>query len=177
MIAFRDAVVADLKTNVTGLKTCETHAGRFDLGELKRIALKSPAVLVSILGFGNAKDVGGELLTPLQMSAFVVTRDQPSIARDSSVLAIVKAVSIRISENDWGLNAQRPQAIKGQNLYSGKIDKKGVALWAITWRQEVNLGNELDEATLNAFVTLNIDHSLAPGTDEPAAIDDVTLEQ
>lgn len=64
-----------------------------------------------------------------------------------------------------------------ENLFSIRVDKVGAALYAATFEIPLPLDYELDLAGLNNFETYHAEHSLAPGADEPAAIDEITLEQ
>ncbi|MDH5185173.1 MAG: DUF1834 family protein [Gammaproteobacteria bacterium] len=178
LLELRAAIVANIKAAFPTLKTCDGHAGRFDLTELKRISTRAPAVYVACLAIGSAEE-NGDISAEISWAAYVITRDEPTVKRDESALAIVHALIAHIPGNRWELDdaETRPVAIRAQNLYSASIDKQGIAMWAITWRQQMNLGGAVNLAELNAFVTVHADHSLAPGNDEPAAIDEVTLEQ
>ena len=59
-----------------------------------------------------------------------------------------------IDSNDWGSDdvVEDPANIKAQNLYSGTIDKTGVAMWAITWIQKIRLGETFDMGELDDFL-------------------------
>lgn len=178
LITLRDAIAAELAAAIPELKTCEGHGGRFDLQELRRVAAKAPAVFVACLGFGDAEEEG-DTTAELSWAAYVVTKDAPGKPRDEAALAIAQALAVHIPGNRWGLDDAegRPEGIRGQNLYSDRLDKQGVAMWAISWRQRMNLGGAVDSAELAAFVTFHAEHSMAPGDGEPAATDEVTLPQ
>ncbi|MDE2667551.1 MAG: hypothetical protein OXI69_15530 [Acidobacteriota bacterium] len=153
---FLEAVAAEIQAWLPELKTCEGHDGRFDLAELKRRALKTPAVLVSCGGTTSVEERGDEgINSTRQWTAFVLTRDAPGLSRGEAARNLVDALeflillgAIRTEEktgvqrqsNRWGLRGVgQPEQLRSQNLYSGTIDKKGVALWAVSWRQTLSL--------------------------------------
>ncbi len=57
------------------------------------------------------------------------------------------------------------------------LRKAGLVGMAIELSIRDSLDQGVDDADLNPFTTYTADHSLAAGTDEPASIDHVTLEQ
>ena len=177
LLDLRQAIVDDLQANIPDLKECAGHAGRFDREEIRRIAHKSPAVFVACLAASETEDEGGEIESDLRWGAFIVAKDQRAVKRDEVALALLQALLLHLPGNRWNVEAGRPENIAAQNLYSGKIDKLGIAMWGVSWSQRMTLGAALDETTLAVFATLHTEHSLVPGVDEPAAIDDVILEQ
>ena len=92
----------------------------------------------------------------------VLTRDAPGLPRGTAARNLVDALELQIFQgvdrtdektgetrcsNRWGLDGVGPvEQVRSQNLYSGMIDKHGVALWAVSWRQSVRL-RPLDEQT------------------------------
>ena len=153
---FLAAAAAEIKLWLPGLKTCETHDGRFDLAEIRRHARKAPAVLVSCGGTPSAENRGDEgINTTRQWNAFVLTLDAPGLSRGEAARNLVDALELLIlvgpirtdgptgrqrQANRWGLKGVgQPEQLRSQNLYSGAIDKTGAALWAVSWRQDLSL--------------------------------------
>ncbi|MGE4334531.1 MAG: hypothetical protein AB7E55_00965 [Pigmentiphaga sp.] len=137
---FLAAIVADLTRQLPELRECREHEGRFDLNEMKRLTVNSPAVLVSCLGFtrlGGART--GTVEIELAMAAFVACAGGKSRDRAKASAALSQAVVTRVHDQLWGFSqgVRPPANIRGENLYSQEIDKAGVALWAITWRQSI----------------------------------------
>lgn len=177
LIACRDGIVAAIKAAIPALKEVKSHAGRFDLAELQRLAAKAPAVRVACLGVLSAKATPGCVEITVSWAAFVIAKDQRGLKRDAAALALITAIMPTIPGNLWGLdNVDAPDKIRADNLYSGKLDQKGVALWGVRWQQDMQLG-QLDEATLEAFNTLFVDWDLAPIDGTTDTSDDITLEQ
>lgn len=153
----RTAIVNTIAAKTTALKTCEAHPGRFDLVEIKRVAANAPAVFVAALATGKQESSNGGVQAPVSFAAFIVTKDQPQITRDSLVLEIVSTLLVLTDSNDWGSTdvVEDPTNIRGQNLYSASIDKNGIAMWAITWQQKIILGNATDVSALDDFLRAN----------------------
>ena len=80
-----------------------------------------------------------------ELAAFVVTRDRTGEPRGKAARAIAAALLLLIPRARWGLadfgTAERLQA---RNLYSGEVDKEGVALWMVSWRQTLRLETDED---------------------------------
>lgn len=179
LLTIRDAIAAAIKPSLIGIKTCEGHAGRFDLNEIKRIATKAPALYLSISQIENINDDGNEINATIHWVAFIITRDIPGTERDVSALAYVQALISLLPGNNWALDETEttPKKINAKNLYTANIDKKGIAMWAVSWSQRMMIGTELDLTILNNFVTYHAEHSLVEGPDEPAAIDNQNIPQ
>jgi phage gp37-like protein len=153
----RTAIVDMIDAEISALKTCEAHPGRFDLTELKRVAANAPAVFVAALATGQQENIGGDTWAPVSFAAFIVTKDQPGKTRDSLALDIVNALLVLADSNDWDSEdvVEDPVNLRSQNLYSSSIDKNGIAMWAITWQQKIKLGNVTDVAALDDFLRAN----------------------
>jgi hypothetical protein len=155
LTAYRAAVVAGLKTlggEAPLFRSVEPHGGRFDLEELKRFGALAPAARVAVLALRPAQELSsGRLLVTVRCATFVATRDLPALPRDVAALALVDAVLLAIEGNFWGdAAARRPAGLGAENLFGTTQDRTGVALWAVTWEQQVLLGG-LDAETLDAL--------------------------
>jgi len=177
LLAFRDAVVNGIKAALPDVKSIEPHGGRFDEKELRTFGAAAPAVRVALLELTGVEGLQGATAMKIRCAAFVATRSTPALPRDKAALAIVTTLAATIPDNDWGLNnTQNPQAVRAANLYSGGVDSAGIALWAVTWDQQINLV-ETDPATLDVFQTFRTEYDIGqtPDTEKPA--DEITLEQ
>lgn len=175
----RSAIIDAVKAAVPGLQDhVEAHGGRFDLDEIKRLAAKSPSMLVACLGVLSARaNSAGETEAVCKWAAFVLTTDKRAVPRDVGALTLVAAVLPVIPDNRWevdGVNV--PRNVRADNLFSTALDKIGVALWAVTWDQEITLGG-LDESTLDLFALMHVDWDLATPDETFEAVDDIELEQ
>lgn len=179
--SLRTAVVDTLKAALPASVSVEPHGGRFDQAELRRIVTKAPAVFVATLGFSDLKHEHGDFQATISWGAFVVAKDAPKVSRDQGATVLVNALAMVIPESTWSLAAEcvnTPQAMRGDNLFSATVDKLGVAMWALTWRQTMVLGQALsdeDLAALDLFETLYAQFPVAD--DAPLAEDEVQLPQ
>jgi len=139
-------MASDIKSKLPDLRDCRPHAGRFDLAELRRVAAKTPAVFIACLGVRESKMIeSGECDADLVMAAFVVTADVKGLPRDVAALNIIEFLLMYIPGKQWGLEGKAFQArdVQAQNMYSGDVDKAGIAMWAASWRQKVLLGESV----------------------------------
>lgn len=176
LLAVRDRIVSTLKAGVPGLRSVVPHAGRFTAEDLSRYSQQAPVGIVSCLAASKIDEEGGSVTPHARWAAFVLTRDTPNSKRHDAAIAFAQAILLEVAGNRWGLEGvHRPAALQLENLYAGPIDKAGVALWAVTWIQAVDL--ELtDAAALAALTKVHADYDLAPADGTIAAADDVTLE-
>lgn len=176
LVSAREAIVAAIEANVPSLRTCESHGGRFDRGELQRIGRKAPAVFVAALSVPGLEEMGGAVPANLRWGAYVITRDTPQAGRDVAVLDYTEALLRLVRDNRWGLDgAQKPTKVSADNLFSGKLDSSGIAMWAVTWDQQLHLTPK-PISELADFELYHATHEVG-GTDTQNAIDEVTLPQ
>lgn len=137
-----DLIAADIAVALPDLASCEAAAGRFDLKELAALGAKPPAVRVAVLGIGAGKATGGPAFHHLvQIVAYIVTADAPTLPRDRAALAITERIVTLVHGHAWGVSALgEPEGVAADNLYSQGARGRGVALWAVAWRQPIMLG-------------------------------------
>ena len=125
----RDAIVNAIKTALPDLYTVEAHGGRFDLKELTRWSKQAPAVLVAAVSVPAIAD-GPTNIAEVRWVAYLVTRDTPQATRDVAALDFSEALLRLVRKNTWNLdNTQNPTRVAAENLYSGQLDRHGIALW------------------------------------------------
>ena len=119
-----------------------THPGRFDEAELKRIAVRAPAVLLACLGTGRFKQVEtDEVDIPLNCTAFVLTKDERGLPRETGVINISEVLLTWLPGRRWNMpNVSPPSGLMSQNLFGKQLGKMGVTLWAVSWVQNIRLG-------------------------------------
>ena len=150
---YRQMMLAAIRQAMPELKEVAGHPGRFDLGELQRISMRAPAVRLAILGAPRIAETSDERLRiDLSLAAFVITRDAPGLPRDEAALNIVETLMQLVSLNQWqvaedtGFGLLLPREMRAENLYSGEVDRRGVALWGLSWRQGMILGESAYQA-------------------------------
>lgn len=146
---FLTAIIARINERLPDLKTCELHGGRFNIEELKRLGRQAPAVFLSALAAPTNTAVGdGRRNITLQLTAFVLAAERPGLCRDVAALNLVEALLMMLPQQTWGLSADDvrcgfPDRVSAQNLYSGSLDKVRSALWGVSWRQSVYIGEDV----------------------------------
>lgn len=145
--AFRNAVVARIKTIAPELRSVDAQFGRFNLDELERNIIRGPAVRVSILKAPLSGDAGGSLSAMLECAAFVVTEGKD---RDDMAWTLAEAIATQLHSGQlWGLTRLgAPTKAVIEPVVSGALKDRGVAVMAVLWSQELRtLGeNIFDDA-------------------------------
>lgn len=121
-----------------------TAAGRMTEAEIKRMAVRTPAIRVAVLGLPSGEDAGnGEVDRMVAFTAYVLTTDKPKLPRDDAALAMVENLMLRLPGQRWDSPDAYPvraHAVTAENLYSATLGNVGVTLWAVVWRQQVRMG-------------------------------------
>lgn len=183
-----DKIIDDMatytKAALAELKTCELAGGRINLEETDRRSLALPAAYFACTGTRDGRMIGdkfrtrGLFLLVLLVKSNVAGQPVPQdrahgIARFAGrVLAVIAAAKT------WG-NAEvegAPEKVASTNPYSAAIDKAGVALWGITWEQQLALTAVPEPVPLDDFLLLNADYQIVPSNPEIDAQDQVVLE-
>ncbi|ASX25872.1 phage protein Gp37 [Candidatus Williamhamiltonella defendens] len=143
--ALRQAVIDQLKQDMPRLSAVDAHPGRFNLEELKRIATQLPAIRVAFMGCPQLKQIETrEKEAVVRMAAFIMTGDRRGLPKDEAALALVEALLVLIPYQSWGIKGVLGAAnVKADNLFSGQVERQGVAMWAVTWEQSVRLGKNV----------------------------------
>lgn len=139
----RQNMVDQLASQLPALKTCQPHAGRFDAAELRRVAAQAPALFLAVLQIPNLTLNGNNTrVLELSLGAFLATRDQPHYPRDTQMLDLVEQLLQLLPKAKWQdgrVRSVEPASINARNLYSGELDKSGIALWLVSWTQRAEL--------------------------------------
>lgn len=134
------AIVATLESELAGAAAnVQEHRGQFDsMDEIRRLATKNPAVLVSCRGFRNPMMLeADELHATVQWVVYVLTTDRPQLPRGRSGAVLASTVAALLDDQRWGIDAGAPEDVVGRNITSNEIDKAGICLWSIAWLQAV----------------------------------------
>lgn len=177
-----NAIKDHLKTTFTGLKTVDVIAGRFSLVELKRISTKAPAMLVAELGTASIESQGNGQANPMKSFAiFIVTRDEKNLKKEVAARNLADALEIMLVAEMpvWKINndpipgVKVPEQVKTDNLYSTEIDKTGVCLYGVTWRQKITIGDNIFTNEGTVPTELYVGYDPATGTDNQGSYDAV----
>ena len=129
-----------IKTRLPDLAECKPDAGKFSLEELKRKALRSPSVLISVLGAKqDTTFAGGANSFMLQMAGYVVVKNQLGTQRDQQAANICQVLLSIIPGQRWKLDAiGEARSVRMYTLVSSKSKDNAVSLWAVTWDQPIS---------------------------------------
>lgn len=142
-----DQVTAGIKSGLVGLvDDVESHPGRFTDDELGRLVRKNQCVRVAIEQTPGISVAGnGRKEFVVLFAAFIITADKKGSDRHQAALDITEKVAEILPFNRWSnepeFMAVEPSTIAAENLYSGTIEKQGIALWAVSWTQKIRTIN------------------------------------
>lgn len=165
LVAIRSAIVDAIEAGVPTFASVAAHGGKFSAIEVRRVASKSPACMVAVIGIKNIERQGGMAVGQVQFGAFVATQGTSTVQRDASALILSEAIIGLAATNAWDYaDAKAPQGMRADNLFSGTVDKLAVALWAVFWTQEMDLSPMTQEEmdAIDDFHRLHVDTDLAP---------------
>nr|WP_205702106.1 hypothetical protein [Candidatus Hamiltonella defensa] len=104
----------------------------------------------------------GENEAVLRLAAFVVTGDRRQLPKDEAALAIVESLLVLIPGQRWGVTGTMDaKGVKADNLFSGQVERQGVAMWAVTWEQSVRLGKDVWDGGIlpsTVYVSDDVEH-------------------
>ncbi len=157
------------------LRDIDELPGRLTDQILDRWMTVTPAIYVAFVGGREAGDYQDATFNA-NWVVYVVTNpknDERVIGPDDILNIIVPLLHGHTFDDVGTLRASRIDP-----LFSIKKDKKSIRVHAVT----LTIPNfvfeyQADLTALSDFETYHAEHSMAPGDDEPAAVDDVTLPQ
>lgn len=181
-VAVRTAIVNTIRTALGATaKHVGAHSGRFDAGELARVSVNAPAVFISALAQSGINNSNGSSSATVSWAAFVVTTNVPQVPRDVSALLVVDILKRVIPDNRWGLEEEAeslPKNIQAQNLFSADIDARGVAMWALSWQQDIADATDINTLfnELSDFLRMDTTTDVDPAQgQEPELVQTVEL--
>ncbi|WP_279477028.1 hypothetical protein [Aeromonas veronii] len=141
------------------VQTVERHIGRFNEPEeiTRWMGNRDGGVRIAAMRVVSMRREGN-LIGTIEFSAFVFCADQFGYARDqrAEVIAGRLATALMLTGRWRGTGAYKaPESVRMDNLYTAGIDKHGLAIWSVTWRQDWPLDNPIDPATLDDFLRMN----------------------
>lgn len=143
---YRAAVAEGIREKIPGLRDCRVYGGRFDLTEIKNVSVQAPGVFVATLRAGSNTAYGdGRRIAALEMAAYILTMDSREHGRDVAALNISEVLLSWLPYARFGFeDLADPSEVRWANLYSGLVRGQAIALMAVTWSQDLVIGQECD---------------------------------
>lgn len=154
-----DVIAARIGAAMPQLATCKGMIGRFDVQNVKDHGVTAPAVLVSRIGARQGQTFAGPVFTyELRLAAFVLVKNAPGLMREEALGRISQVLMRILPDNVWGLpdHVTPARAIEEEPLFSKAIRDQGVALAAITWTQDIEVGRLPADEALEPQVYLGL---------------------
>lgn len=158
MVSIRDSIIAWVKANVPDLAIVEKHGGKFDINEIQRILLNTPAVYVTIQSAQRCKSphfntdptdtiATGQILFDVEIACFVVTSDAQSVDADVSGLNIAEQLMITARLNTFGnANSFPAHSFDLRNFWTVALDQEGMCIIGVRWLQPMLFGSSIIDA-------------------------------
>lgn len=170
---FRKAIVHSLQSIFPQSINIDAFAGQLTQAELARIATAPPALRVAVLGIDGTESKASAPHATLSMAIFVITstgrNGEPA---EAAALKLVGHVLAHTVGNRWGMDASAPTNVRAENCHSGEMSAGNTALWAITFKQSVDISSLLILPELDDFLSCYVTHGTVP--DAPTDI--ITLQ-
>lgn len=156
----------------------ERHLGRFDKPEdiTNFMSARDGGIRIAAMRVSSYESIANRLVGNVHFAAYIFAGDQFGYEKDIRAEVItgrlVKALSISSAlPTAYG----SVSGLRSDNLYSGSIDKLGIAIWSVTWSQQWYLDVPLDLNSLDDFRTFGFKGEIKDGT--PSIEGDVSLPQ
>jgi hypothetical protein len=119
----------------------EFHDGEIAETDLERYAFRAPAIVLTVGGTAGAAASGGSVFVPRTFALFIITKPSPDKSKSALALAIEERLLRFIPFENWCVSPKCGQAerIRSSNLYSSRLDEKGLLLWGVEWTQTIIL--------------------------------------
>lgn len=182
-----DSIRGALAAALPELKTCEVVGGNVDLSEKVRRSRPLPAAFVFCAGTDDGYQLGDKVKATALFAVVlaVVARVEGQATPQDRAHQIAKlagrAIKAIVDAKVWE-DAEvegPPKSVRSRNRYTTTADQHGLALWAITWEQDVVLLADPTPADLDDFLVAYGEFTLADGTTPaaPDAIENIELQQ
>jgi phage gp37-like protein len=175
LLQTRAAIAASLRANVAGVAQVVEYGGQFDLAELKRMAARSPSLVVASLGAPKTTRVATVLEGHGVFLVVAVASGSNADKRNEVSATLAEYVATLAMASTWSSAADKtPTDIAVTNLYSRDAHAQGISMWAVRWTQWVKLERAV-AATLDDLKTIVGTYDIGGVADTPKASDQVEL--
>ncbi len=167
----RNDAVSHIKDSINNYRiTIEAHSGRFNEQEIKRLAIKTPAVFTTLLKITDAEKDN----STVHFASWVLYRATNKDTLGDGALNIISLLIpvIRSFNTDYSYDVENIQA---ENLYTSSLDELNITLWAVGWDVKLR-GTMIDATTGEGGILLPDSLEYFEGTDSIAVVGNRTVE-
>lgn len=158
-IDYRTAVIARIKSQVSGLREVDWHGGVFSEDEAKKRISNSPSVYVACLGLKPESFMStGQLCMRLQVAAYVFTQARGQQSADILGWSVATQIAHAILGETLTADTILPENFQLESLWTGDLDKHGACIIAAIWDVEMVVGKDHIAIDLN-FIQPEIDYT------------------
>lgn len=177
-----DDIASYMKANMPELKVSEQVGGRFDFAEVKRRSIPTPAAFVTLTGTREGKLQNNKLSCRgyFLLVLVVMSKAENGVSPQDRTRVIHRllgrAMTVIAAAKDFGNNEVdgRPDIIAASNAYRVEADRNNIALYGITWEQDLLL-QPSDPIPLDDLLLVSADYQIAGSTPEIDAEDEIDL--
>lgn len=174
--AIVDTLKAKLAPPVDTMLSIKSHGGTFTGTDLEQIATVTPAIRVAKLGATIEND-NGSIYANVRWGIFIITTTKPQSPRDVAIEYFAYKIAQFLPNSNWGLDIDLPTEVEEENRFAPALEKKGAAIYFISWNQRQSIDLETDPGTLNDFLESHPQYK-DPGENGEIFMEDVTeIEQ
>ena len=176
-----DTMADHLKAQLPNeLKTSEQVGGRIDLAEIQRRSLQMPAAYVTITGTREGRIVNNMLHCRgyfMCILAVMGKAEDGVLPRDRTRAIhrlLGRVMGVIAKAKDWGSPEVdgRPDVIAAVNSYRTQANKNNLALFGITWEQDLRL-EDPKPLTLDDLLLVSADYQISGSNPEIDAEDEI----
>lgn len=179
-----DSIAGELKAELSELKTSELVGGRVDIEEMRRRSTQLPAAFVCCTATRKGTAQYGKFHCRgfFLVVLVVQSRAEGQPVKQDRAHAIARMVSRALKvigeAGDWGDNevVSNPEDISSMNPYSKAADVHGIALWGITWEQDLELKGDPPPADLPDLTSIHTDWKMEESAQPEDAEDDIDTD-
>ncbi len=141
----QDAVLSAARAALPELRVCKPYEGEFGPEGPTKGVVSTPGFFLAAVEAppADVQPGDGRLALEVRWQMYCLARNaRGSAERGRDAMALAARWAQVVQHNAWGMAHQVEQAEleQVQNLYTADLDKKGFAMWVVTWRQVVQLG-------------------------------------
>jgi len=180
-----DSIVDSMSTyfgvQIPEFKSCESFGGKVGLEQMQDMSRKLPAAFVACMGTRDGEIVANTFQTRglFYLSIAVDSKVGPQNDKLRLITALVGKALVKLAfAKDFG-NAEidsRPMKIASLNPYTQPLFQNNLAVWGITWEQQLRL-TDPGTLPLDKFLVAEVDYQIVPSNPEIDAHDTIEPEQ